>query len=241
MTDDLVKKFYNKYVKDWFKENGKYLVVIILYLLYQSNFLIALLSSFGFSISSLPKTIRMISLAINDLIYVITILLMFKKEIREGLIKLKKNFINEAYIGLNCWVIGCVIMTVSSFIISLILKESVSGNEASIRESIKLAPAYMLFTCSVVAPILEEMVFRRSFHGLIKNKWVFILFSGLSFGALHVLGSFTNPLDFLYVIPYGSMGCCFAYLLTKTNNITLPILIHMIHNTILVTIQIYGG
>lgn len=228
-------------IKNWVKKNYKFLVVILLYLLYQSNFIIALISSFGISINKIPKTPRIFIFAFTDLIYVVTILLMFRKDIVKGLKDLKKHFLDRALLSLNCWVVGCVIMTASSFIISLILKQNVSENEALVRESIKLAPLYMLFTCSIVAPIFEEMVFRKSFYGLIKWKWLFVLVSGLTFGLLHVLGSYSSPLDFLYVIPYGSMGCAFAYLLTKTNNITLPIIIHMIHNTILVIIQIIGG
>ena len=130
---------------------------------------------------------------------------------------------------------------VSSIVISFILKQSVSNNEALVRQSIELAPIYMLFTCAVVAPIFEEMVFRKSLYGLIKYKWLFILVSGLGFGLLHVLGSYTSPLDFLYIVPYGSMGCAFAYLLTKTDNIVLPIIIHAIHNFVLVITQIIGG
>lgn len=228
-------------IKRWFKKNFKYIAIILLYVLYQSNFIISLLSSFGISVNKIPKTPRIGLFALSDLIYIIILILMFKKEIINGLKDLKKNFVDRALLSLNCWIAGCVIMTASSFIISLILKQNVSTNEALVRESIKLAPLYMLFTCSIVAPIFEEMVFRRSLYGLIKFKWLFILVSGLGFGLLHVLGSYNTPLDFLYVIPYGSMGCAFAYLLTKTNNITLPIIIHMIHNTILVTIQIIGG
>ena len=154
---------------------------------------------------------------------------------------MKKNFTDRALLSINCWVVGCLIMTISSMLISLVLKQEVSENESLVRESIKLAPLYMLFTCSIVAPIFEEMVFRRSLYGLIKHKWLFILLSGLSFGLLHVIGNYNSALDFLYVIPYGAMGCCFAYLLSKTNNITLPIIIHMLHNTILVSVQIIGG
>ena len=158
----------------------------------------------------------------------------------KGFKDLKKNFSKRALLSVNCWLLGCIIMTTSSFLISLILKQNVSTNEALVRESIKSAPMYMLFTCSIVAPILEEMVFRKSFYGLIKVKWLFVILSGLLFGLLHVLGSFTSPLDFLYVIPYGAMGSCFAYLLCKTDNITLPIIIHMLHNTVLVMVQIIG-
>ncbi len=241
MSDDIIDKLFDKYLKGWIKKNYKFLVVILLYLLYQSNFIVALFYSFGMDFNLIPKIPRIFLYAIIDLGYIVGLLLMFKKEIINGINDLKNNFTNRAITSLNCWIIGCIIMTASSFIISLILKQNVSTNEALVRQSIKLAPLYMLFTCSIVAPIFEEMVFRRSLYGLIKNKWIFILTSGLGFGLLHVIGNNPAPLDYLYVIPYGSMGCAFAYLLTKTKNITLPIIIHMLHNTILVLIQIIGG
>ncbi|MEE0699138.1 MAG: CPBP family intramembrane glutamic endopeptidase [Bacilli bacterium] len=241
MTDDVIKSLYDKFIKGWLKKNYKFLLVILIYLMYQGNFLIALLSSLGLSISSLSKNLRMVCLIINDLTYVIVLLLMFKSEIKNGLLDLKNHFTNRAILSLNCWIAGCLIMTISSIIISLIVKKDVSNNEAIVRQSIQLAPFYMLFTCSIVAPVIEEMVFRRALYGLIKFKWLFILVSGLGFGLLHVLGSNPAPLDYLYVIPYGSMGCAFAYLLSRTKNITLPIIIHMIHNTILVIVQIIGG
>lgn len=241
MTDDIIKKIYDKYFKNWFNKNYKFLSTILLYILYQSNFIISLVSSFGINFSKIPKTPRIFCFFLNDLIYIIILLLIFKKDIKKGIQDLRKNFTNRAMISLTCWIIGCLLMVTSSFIISFILKQDVSTNESLVRQSIKIAPLYMLFTCSLVAPIFEELVFRKSLNGLIKNKWIFILVSGLGFGLLHVIGSYNTPLDFLYIIPYGSMGCAFAYLLTKTNNITLPIIIHMLHNTILVISQIIGG
>ncbi len=241
MLDDIIKNFYNKHLKAWLKNNYKFLITILLYILYQGNFIISLISSFGINFSKIPKTPRIFCFALSDLFYIVILILLFKKDFIRGIKDLKKHFVDRTLISLNCWIAGCVIMTVSSFLISLVLKQNVSTNEALVRESIKIAPLYMLFTCSIVAPIFEEMVFRKSLYGLIKFKWLFILISGFGFGLLHVLGSYTNPLDFLYIIPYGSMGCAFAYLLAKTDNITLPIIIHMIHNTILVTAQIIGG
>lgn len=241
MQEDFLKSIYNKYLKKWIKNNYKFLLIILIYILYQGNFIITILNSFNLKLNTLPRTLKMIILVINDLTYVVTLILMFKKEIKKGLIYLKKHFSSCAILSLNCWITGCFIMTLSSFIITLISKQNVSANESLVRQSIKLAPIYMLFTCSIVAPILEEMTFRRALYGLIKNKFIFILTSGLIFGLLHVIGSYSSPIDLLYVIPYGSMGCAFAYLLTKTKNITLPIIIHMIHNTILVLVQIIGG
>lgn len=227
--------------KNWFKNNYKFLLVIILYILYQSNFLLILLEEYGIKINALSRTPRILCYTLMDLVYVVILVLMFKDEIKKGIKDLKENFTNRCLLSLNCWIVGCVIMTISSILISFIIKQNVSTNEALVRESIKIAPLYMLFTCSIMAPLFEELLFRRSLAGLIKNKWLYIIISGLSFGLLHVLGSYNNALDFLYVIPYGAMGCCFAYLFSKSNNITLPIIIHMLHNTILVAVQILGG
>lgn len=241
MTDDIIKSFYQKHFKEWFKKNNKFLLTILLYLLYQSNFIISVITSFGININNVPKNPRLFLFFLSDLTYVILLFIIFKKDIKKGIKDLKENFLNRAILSLNCWIIGCLLMTISSILISFLSKQSFSTNEALVRQSIKIAPFYMLFTCSLVAPIFEELVFRKSLCGLIKFKWLFIFLSGLSFGLLHVIGSYNTPIDFLYVIPYGSMGCAFAYLLTKTNNIVLPILIHMLHNTLLVLSQIIGG
>ncbi len=240
MSDDIFKNIYNKLVKHKIHKYYKFIMVIILYFLYQTNFILLLLDSFGLKINSIKKSVRMPIFMLNDLIYIIILIIMFKKEIKKGIKDLKHNFSKRVVLSLNCWIVGSLIMSISSLLISIFLKQNLSGNESAIRQSIQMAPIYMLFTCSIVAPIFEEMVFRRALYGLIKNKWIFIIASGVTFGLLHVIGTFNNITDFLYVIPYGAMGFAFAYLLNKTDNIVLPISVHMLHNTILVIAQIIG-
>lgn len=241
MIKEIFYELYNEHLKKWFIKYFKPLLVILMYILYQSNFLIGIINSFGLDLSNIPRNLRIIILILNDLAYIISLLLLFKTDIKNGIKDFKENINKRLTLSINCWIVGCLIMTISSIIISAILNKDVSTNEEIVRQSIKLAPFYMLFTCSVVAPVFEEMVFRKALHSLIKPKWLFIMLSGVSFGLLHVLGSYTSILDFLYVIPYGAMGSALAFLLTKTNNIFLPIAIHMLHNTILVLIQIIGG
>jgi len=241
MTDDIIKKIYDKYIKNWFKKNYKFIITILLYILYQSNFLISLISLLGLNIYKFSKTLKLITLFINDFIYLFIIFIMFKNEFKEGLKKFKKEPIDNSLIAVKCWTIGCLIMIVSSALISIIVGKELSGNEEALRQSIKMAPAYMFFTCSIMAPVFEELVFRRSLYSFIKHRWILVITSGVLFGLLHIIGTYQGPLDLLYVIPYGAMGSCFAYLLSKTKNITLPIMVHMIHNTILVTMQIIGG
>lgn len=237
--DDIIGIIENK-INKWFIKNKKYLFTFLLYILYQCGFLFSLLSLFNIGLSKLSRNVKVGLLTIDSLIYVVILILLYKKDLKKGIDKFKENKEKSISIALKCWTFGCVIMYVSSIIISLINKQDISNNEQAVRESIKAAPLYMLFSCSIVAPLFEELVFRKSLKELIKNKWIFIILSGLIFGGLHVIGTYKNPIDILYIIPYGSMGCAFAYLLSKTDNITLPIMVHMIHNTILVVIQMIG-
>lgn len=241
MLDKLLKKLYIKKIKPNIKKYNKAILTIILYWLYQTNFLIELCNIFNINILNLPKTPRIILISLLDLLYIILLLLLHKKEIQKGLNDLKKNFYQRYNLMVKCWVIGLLIMFLSTTIINLFTKQNISSNEALLRNQIQNAPLYMLLTCSVIAPIFEEMVFRLSLYKLIKNKKIFIIFSGLLFGLLHVLGTYQAPIDLLYIIPYSAMGFSFSYLLSKTKNITLPIIIHMIHNTILVLMQIIRG
>ena len=64
--------------------------------------------------------------------------------------------------------------------------------------------------------------------------------SALIFGLLHVIFSFNTWYDFLYVIPYGALGGAFSYILTKKNNIFIPITFHVLHNSIITIISIIG-
>ena len=58
MTDDIIKNFYEKYMKNWFKKNYKFLLVILIYVLYQSNFLIALVSTYWLNRYKFSKTLK---------------------------------------------------------------------------------------------------------------------------------------------------------------------------------------
>ena len=135
--------------------------------------------------------------------------------------------------------IGLVGMVISNLIIQYVFNLGLANNETSVRELINSAPIYMFLSACIIAPFQEEMIFRKTFKDIFSNKYLFIIFSGLIFGALHVVGSLTSFTDLIYIIPYGFLGSMFALILSKTDNILVPISIHLIHNTVLVLLQIY--
>ena len=231
-------------IKKWLKQKKNYFLVIILYLLYQTKFIYTFMNNFNINIYDFDKPFRLFIDTIISLIYILIILLMFKDDIKKGIKDLKENLVERGFISIICWMLGIIAMIISSIILNKLLGKSAATNELGIREALKRAPIYMFISCTIIAPIFEEMVFRISIKGLIKNNLIFILTSGFIFGFIHITQDLVNVIEgtssifqLLYIIPYGSMGLALAYLYSNTKNITLPILVHFIHNTILVLMQ----
>ncbi|MEC5425906.1 type II CAAX endopeptidase family protein [Virgibacillus sp. C22-A2] len=106
-----------------------------------------------------------------------------------------------------------------------------SENTQVIMDVARAAPLFMIIP-AVIAPILEEIIFRKIiFGGLYERTNFFIaaLLSALIFGIIH-----GEP---QHILVYASMGFVFAFLYVKTKRIIVPIIVHMAMNTIVVIAQ----
>ena len=168
----------------------------------------------------------------SNLICFIILILMYRKSIVTGFKDLKEKKGKPLLDGFNYWFIGLMVMVLSNTIISFINGGSTSTNEEQIRTMLNSSWLTIL-SVSILAPVIEELVFRKAFRDIFKNKWLYLATAGLLFGALHVLtSSISSFIDYLYLIPYCSMGLAFAYMYYKTDNILVSITMHVTHNTI---------
>ena len=143
----------------------------------------------------------------------------------------------------NYWFIGVVIMIISNMIISYFNNGGTSNNEESIRIFLEKSPVVAVIGIAILGPVIEELVFRKSFKDVFKNKWVYLFSSGIIFGALHVIMSPINSfVDYLYLIPYCSMGIAVAYMYYDTDNIMTSITMHIFHNSLnVISTLLLGG
>lgn len=106
-----------------------------------------------------------------------------------------------------------------------------SENTKFLLDLMKITP--LLFVAiTVIGPILEEIVFRKIIFGSLAPNIGFFLsaiISSLVFGALHM--------DFSHILIYTSMGLVFAYLYVKTRQIMVPIMAHVLMNSLVVLSQ----
>ena len=113
-----------------------------------------------------------------------------------------------------------------------------ANNETLVQEMLTKAPVLCFISATFIAAFVEEMVFRKSFGDIFKNKKLMVVASGILFGLLHVIFSLQTAWDLLYILPYGVLGASFAYILYKEDNIFIPITFHMLHNGILTLVSI---
>ena len=141
-----------------------------------------------------------------------------------------KNFKKNIPIMLKYYILGILIMIISNLFISMIIGE-VSSNESAVRENLFAFPVYTMLSIMIVAPLSEELVFRKSISPLIKNKWIYAVVCGLLFGGAHLLAGEFKLINLLYLIPYGSLGFVFALMNRETKTTFSSITMHCIHNT----------
>lgn len=175
---------------------------------------------------------------LTELVYVLIIVFLY----RHTLIKDFKSFDKKNIkLMIKWWLIGWVIMIASNAIINFVIfKGEIALNEEQNRAMLTTYPVLGLILAGVLAPILEELTFRRGFRKISDNKYVFAIVSTLVFAFLHVVPGFVIGLDplkldwlqLLYLLPYGSLGFSFSWLYAKTDNIFANIYIHAFHNTL---------
>jgi len=131
--------------------------------------------------------------------------------------------------------LGAFLVLLSQMIVGIIynyfgLLES-SENTAALHKATKIVPLFILFIV-VIAPILEEIIFRRIiFFELNKrfNFWVGVIVSSIPFAAIHG----EPQLFFLYL----ASGVVLALIYQQTKTLYVPILAHSLMNLTVMILQ----
>lgn len=187
----------------------------------------------GKSYNEIVEFSSSIWILISFSISLIIILYLLRKEIRNPVRSSQTLPITESIF----WAFGGIFLAFFAQIIAGNIEywlgiEMRSQNTEEIVGLIKTAP-FVIVVTSIIAPILEEIVFRKIIFGAIYRKTNFIiaaLISTFIFAIAH-----GEP---EHLILYSSMGITFAYLYVKTNRILVPIFAHVSMNTIVVIQQL---
>lgn len=178
-----------------------------------------------------------ISIFIGNISFLVVLIAVFYKMFKDKFKDYCNNFSNYFGDGLKYWGIGLAVMFISNMIMAyVVFPGEIAANEEINRVYILANPFIGFVSISILAPFIEEMIFRFGLRKMVGKSKFFPLISAFAFGLPHVLTGMTwslslnNLLQLLYVIPYGALGYAFGYIYNKTDNILVSMSIHSVHN-----------
>lgn len=131
---------------------------------------------------------------------------------------------------------------VSSLFILLINPYGSSANQDAIASLTAASPIVMVITTVILAPFVEEMIFRVGIFQLVyeRSRILAYIFSSLSFGFVHIMvGLFQGDFSqLLFLFPYSLLGFALCHFYEKRNSIFVPMLIHSLNNLIAMLVLI---
>ena len=219
-----------------------YIVLFPSYLFYFPRIVIALF----FVIFTSTNTSNVdLAVYLNFGVSILSILLAFlclKKflldNIKEYLQDLKENTLWASIIGFP---LTFGLSIVSSYIVASLLlltgqEVAESNNQQAVQQLIQQAPVFMAINAVIIAPILEETLYRgllfRTFYN--RSRYFAYFFSAFLFGFSHIISGLLEGdwTQMIQIIPYVVMGLLVSFAYEKKGNICVPIIIHMLNNLV---------
>ncbi len=219
-------------MKDKIKNSIKYIIIFLIYYYFPYIFNI-IIRLFNLDISKLNIYLILLILILMDVIPILFLIIIYRKDLKKEFIINKETFKDNFDKYIRLWLLGLILMTISNTIITFFTNSEISNNEQAVRDIADILPIYSIFTACLCAPIGEELAYRKTVGKIFNKKWVAIVMSGILFGGAHVLGTYQNITDLLYIFPYGIFGSVFMYMYLESNTIFSSISIHFMHNTLL--------
>lgn len=165
--------------------------------------------------------------------FIFTIVFAFNyKSISHHFIIFKNNIKQYLPFIIKRYFIMLGIMIIVSLPIVIFNGGAVSSNQQELNNQFKNFPLLVALLSCLYAPFVEELIFRMDISRIIKNKYIFIVLSGVLFGTLHMINKMSGISDILYIIQYSALGICLAKAYKDTNNIFVSISMHFIQNTL---------
>ena len=222
---------------DSFKGFLFWLILFLLYYLFLPNFMAVFLVDYLKSNNFWSVNLAYLAIYLSTFLIIIFLVRKDLWKQFKSFLKAPKKILNK---GFNYWIYGILVMFLSNLIITSLVG-GIAVNEQATRDSLFSTPFYAIPTIIFMGPFLEEVIFRFAFRKMFHKEYIYALCSAFVFGLLHVstaLDSFTisniiaHAGEFLFIIPYGSLGFFFAKAYYETENIFSSIVPHILHNTL---------
>jgi len=180
---------------------------------------------------------------ISDLIYTLIVIKAYKSDLQKEFNEYKKQ--KSKLKNILIWVL---ILFGINILFSLILKliipqlNSLDNNSESIVQLFEISTIYTFFKTLLYAPVIEELVFKKSIRDIINNDIAFVLISSSIYTIMNFIYTSSIP-EYMYfdIIQYFTFSSILSIAYIKNKNIIPIMIIKFIYNlipTILLIIKV---
>ena len=186
---------------------------------------------------------NIITMFISDLIYSLIVINVYKSDLQREFNEYKKQ--KSKFKNILIWVL---ILFGINILFSLILKtiilqlNNLDNNSESIIQLFELSTIYTFFKTLLYAPIVEELIFKKSIRDIINNNVAFVLISSSIYTIMNFIYTSNIP-EYIWfdIIQYFTFSSILSIAYIKNKNIIPVMIIKFIYNlipTILLIIKV---
>lgn len=222
----------SKISKERIEKNQSYMklftsiCVIVLYFIWP-YFVSSILSLLG-----IKEPLSVYLTLVADFILMIVIISIYFDGLRNDFIKLKKNFKKLFILGGKIFILGFIVYTIVSSVFIFIVPEATNANTNSLLNIFDKSPMLLFIIAIFYYPIIEELVFKKTFKDVLTNKWFFIITTAIINASFEVVLSYQNIYNLVNIIPTAVFYGMLSYIYYETDNIFVSMGYRMIYNLI---------
>lgn len=176
----------------------------------------------------------LIQLIVNFILLFIVVKVL-KKDLKKEYKVFKRNKCKYLKQGLGIFILGLLLYYVATFVIHMLfpILFEIDQNYNIMLDNFNKVPILLVINTVFYYPVIEELVFKSIFRDVIKNKWLFIIITGLLNAFFQVIFTSNDYMSYLFIIPNSILCMTFSYMYYKTKNVITPVIYRIAYNLLL--------
>lgn len=153
------------------------------------------------------------------------------KDLKQSLTEITKNIKHSLKTIFIMYLLLLLVQIVTNAISMLILGSShLISSKGLLPNYLDKWPILMSLNMLIIYPIIETIVFNKTFKDCIKNKWVFIICASIFFWLANLLSFDFNAISLVATMSCFTTSIVINYFYYKNNNVSHIILVKIFYN-----------
>lgn len=184
------------------------------------------------------NTVELIIRIVCMFLLLLFFILLYKDDIIKDIKAFKNNFSKIIVKSIMYFALFIVGFGIISTLLNVLYPDFVYTNSSIIDTLLKDNFVIMIIYVFIISLFTEQIVFRKVFKDILKNKYFFIIFSGLIYGFFQIGYHVSSINDILSIIPFTYAGIILSTSYQETDNILTPCFVYLIYDLFMLVISV---